>query len=161
MWLEHLVCHYYYELKFLRKIRQFWWYHSINLGWSVHKNKTIPIHSLESLICPYYYDKLKFSQKWSSFVEVMWKFELLILQNSADFMKSLENFRYPYYHELKLLQKYLKFNEFIWTFELPPLSWGIIFSKVKPFWWCLLKMWPSPITTRRNFCLNKAILICL
>ena len=69
-------------------------------------------------------------------------------------MTSLEKLNCLYCHELKFLQKYPRFNEVIWTFELPPLSWRIIFSNIKKFWWCLLKIWPAPRITNWNFCKN-------
>ena len=71
------------------------------------------------------------------------------------------NLNCPYYHELKFFQKYHRFNKVIWIFELPPLSWGIIFSKIRQFWWCLLKIWPFPIKTKWNFCENRPVLVSL
>ena len=74
-----------------------------------------------------------------------------VYENKTISIHSLENLACPYYHELRFLQKYPRFNEVIWTFELLPLSWCIIFSNIKQFWWCLLKIWPAPRITSWNF----------
>ena len=129
-----------------------------------------------------YYNELKILQKYPRFIEVTWKFELLLLlldktfakirqfcwcdlkiwptpiitgwnflKNKAVLILSLENLNCPYYHKVKFLQKYPRFNEVIWIFELPPLSWRIIFSNIKQFWWCLSKRWPLLLSRSEIF----------
>ena len=50
--------------------------------------------SLENPDCPYY-PGLKFPQKWSGFVEMIWKFDM------------------PLHHKVAFLQKYGRFDD--WT----------------------------------------------
>ena len=71
-----------------------------------------------------------------------------VLKNKAVLMISPENLNCLYNHEVKFLQKCPIFNEVIWTFKL---SWSIILSNKRQFWWCLLKVWPFPIITKWNF----------
>ena len=58
------------------------YYHKVNAP----DNKTIPKPSLENLTCPYYHE-LKVLQKWNSFVDVIWKFELPLLSQAQMFAK--------------------------------------------------------------------------
>ena len=85
------------------------------------------------------------SKIWTAPIITGWNF----LKNKAVLI-SPKNLNCSYYHELKFLQKYLIFNEVIWIFELPPLSWGIILSNMRQFWWCLLKIWPIITIFRYN-----------
>ena len=120
------------------KIRQFcWndlkiWTAPIITSWNFLENKAVLLKWLENLICAYY-DGLKFSQKYGSL------------------MISPENLNCPFSHELKFLQIHLIFNLVIWIFELPSLSWSIILSNIREFWWCLLKTWPSLISQSEIF----------
>ena len=82
-----------------------------------------------------------------------------VLKNKAVLMISPEDLNCLYNHELRFLQKCPIFNEAIWTFELSPLSWSIILSNKRQFWWCVLKVWPSPIITKWNF--DRTVLMSL
>ena len=57
--------------------------------------------------------------------------------------------QFPYYHELKVT----------WIFGLSLISRGKIFSKIRQFCWCDLKIWPAPIIASSNFRKNKAVLM--
>ena len=139
-----------------------WWCHSKNWTgaiikrWIFHKNILDLMKSPENLNC-YYYQEVKFLQKVMQFYWChlkIWPAPIItrrnFCKNKAVLMMPLENLNYPYYHEMKFLQKYPRFNKVIWTFQLPALSWGIIFSNMKQFSWCLLIIWPSPIITKWN-----------
>ena len=114
-----------------------------------------------------YYQALKFSRKQGSFVKAIRKFELRlmmkgwnVLKNKAVLMISPQNLNCLYNHEVKFLQKCPIFNEVIWTFELSwSISWSIILSNKRQFWWCLLKVWPFPIITKWNF--DRTVLMSL
>ena len=99
-------------------IKQFCWSNSktwtapIITSWNFLKNKAVLLQWFENMNCPYYHE-LKFSKKWSSFVEVTW------------------NLNYPYYHELKFSKKCGRFYEITWKFALPLSSRGQIFTKIK------------------------------
>ena len=84
---------------------------------------------------------------WPTPIITGWNF----LKNKAVLILSLENLNCPYYHKVKFLQKYPRFNEVIRTFELSPLSWRIIFSNIKQFWWCLSKSWPLLLSRSEIF----------
>ena len=128
----------------MAKIRQFSWcelniWPSPITSGNFRKNKADLLKRFENVNCAYYRG-LRSSQKWGSFDGITWKFEL------------------PF-HKLKFLQKYPIFNVVIWTFELLPLSWGITFSNKRQFWWCPLKIWPSPIITKWNCRENRTALM--
>ena len=133
MWLEHLVCHYYYELKFLRKIRQFWWYHFklplltwgevftkirpflyihlkvwsapiIMTSWNFRKNAAVLLKWCENLNCSF-----------SKIVQILWS-RLKIsatpiitswnfCKNISNLMNSFEHLNCPHYHEVSFFQK--------------------------------------------------------
>ena len=83
-----------------------------------------------------------------------------VLKNKAVLMISPENMNCLHNHELKFLQKSPIFNEVIWTFELSwSISWSIMLSNKRQFWWCLLKVWPFPIITKWNF--DRTVLMLL
>ena len=88
------------------------------------------------------------SKIWTASMMKGWN----VLKNKAVLMISPENLNCLYNHEVKFLQKCPIFNEVIWTFELSwSISWSIILSNKRQFWWCLLKVWPFPIITKWNF----------
>ena len=102
------------------------------------KNMTNFMKPLENSDCPYYHE-LTFSQKYSSFVEVFWKFGLPLLSRSEIFA------------EIK---------QFCWsvlkTWTAPIItSWN--FCKNKAFCWSHLKISTAPIITSWNFLKNKTL----
>ena len=96
------------------------------------------------------------SKIWTASMMKGWN----VLKNKAVLMISPENLNCLYNHEVKFLQKCPIFNEVIWTFELSwSISWSIILSNKRQFWWCLLKVWPFPIITKWNF--DRTVLMSL
>ena len=88
-------------------------------SWNILKNMADFMKSLKSSHCPYCHE-VKFSQKQSSFVVVIWKFEL------------------PMESRAQMFAKYSRFSdEVTWIFELPLLSWGKISHKNE----AVLLMW--------------------
>ena len=70
-----------------------------------------------------YYQKVNFSQKQSSFVDVTWN-----------------------YHKLKFLKKG-GFDDITWKFRLPLSSRGKLPTKIRPFQYIHSDIWPPPIIT--------------
>ena len=99
---------------------------------SVHENKTILIHSLENLRRPCNHD-LKFSQKYSRFNKVIWKFEPPLLSRAGTFAKM---------------------RQFCWTASIITSCY---FCSKRQFWRCHLKFWTGPIFTSWHFCKTKAV----
>ena len=60
-------------------------------------------------------------------------------------LKWFENPHCLYYHELKFLQKKSSFLDVIWKLKLPLLSRAEIFSEIKQFCRCALKIRNAPI----------------
>ena len=116
----------------MQKIRPCWWCHlkiqfiPVITRQYVHENKTIPIYSLET---------------WPSLIITCWCF----YKNKEVLLMSLENLAWPYYHELKFLQKKSSFLDVIWKLKLPLLSRAEIFSEIKQFCRCALKIRNAPI----------------
>ena len=77
----------------LAKIKQFCWCNlkiwtaPIVTSSNVSKHNVVLLKWLENLNC-LYYQKLKLSQKQSNFVEVIWKFELLLWSQTEIFAKT-------------------------------------------------------------------------
>ena len=96
------------------------------------------------------------SKIWTASMMKGWN----VLKNKAVLMISPENLNCLYNHEVKFLLKCPIFNEVIWTFELSwSISWSMILSNKRQFWWCLLKVWPFPIITKWNF--DRTVLVSL
>ena len=103
------------------------------------------------MIFPYYH-RLKFSQIWSSFVDVTWKFDRALLSRAEIFAKLKKQFCWS---DLKICtasyitswscRKNKAVLLMIWKFKLPLLSRAEIFSEIKQFYWCALKISNAPI----------------
>ena len=70
-----------------------------------------------------------------------WKFGMALLSRAGIFAKTSS------------------FVEVIWKLALPPLSQTEIFTKIKQFCWCDLKIWHGPIITSWNFRKNEVVLL--
>ena len=46
-----------------------------------------------------------------------------------------------------------------WKLNCPYYHEGNYFAKIRQFWWCLMKVWPSPIITKWNF--DRTVLMSL
>ena len=135
--------------KIFAKIRQFRWWCDLQrwldpiiASWNVCKSKAVFLKWFEKVNCLYYH-------------------ELKFRKNTLDLMKSLENLNCRFYQEVTFLQKVKHFcwcnlkirpapiitsknfgkNQavFLKRLELHQLSRAGIFSKMRQFWWYLLK----------------------
>ena len=95
---------------------------------------------------------------WHGPIIASWNFRKNI---GAVLLKWFENSHCLYYHELKFSRKYSSFVDVIWKFKLPLLSRAEIFSEIKQFCWCALKIRNAPIDAEaeifskiKQFCRN-------
>ena len=145
-------------------------------NWNFHKNKAVLLMWFENLAWPYYHE-LKFSQKWSSFVDVIrkfekiyhelncsyWKLELHLLSEARIFLKSkavllkwfknlklLEYFNCPHTARENFKFQISKIRLFVnvtWKFELSLLLRAKVFVKIRQFSWSHFKNWIASIIT--------------